>query len=187
MKILTLNGSPHQHECVDFALTEAEKIFSEHGVETERFWIGTRAVHGCIDCKFCRTHHQCVFGEDLVNSIIEGMQTADGLLIGSPVYYAGPNGTLQAILDRAFHALDKSRCTLKAGAALVSCRRGGASATFDRLNKYFTIYEIPVAASCYWNSIHGNTVEEVKKDLEGLKTVHVLAQNMYDLISARLK
>lgn len=185
MKILLVNGSPHKDGCVNEALKEIEDTLKNLNVEVEKVWIGTNAVHGCIACGNCRKDtHQCIFKDDIANYLIDKMYECDGLIIGSPVYYAGPNGALQAILDRAFYAMDKSKCILKAGAAIVSCRRGGASASFDRLNKYFTINQIPVVSSSYWNSVHGNSPEEVRQDLEGLRTMRTLAKNMYHLIAS---
>lgn len=185
MKILLVNGSPHKTGCVNEALNEIEATFKKLDVEVERLWIGVNPVHGCIACGNCRKNgNKCIFNDDIANSIIDKMYECDGMIVGSPVYYAGPNGTLQAILDRAFYALNKKKCTIKAGASIVSCRRGGASASFDRLNKYFTISQIPVVSSSYWNSVHGNTPEEVRQDLEGLRTMRTLAKNMYHLIAS---
>lgn len=184
MKILFINGSPHLHGCVDRAQEEMRKVFRKLGDDTETIWIGTGAVNGCIDCGSCRKSGWCIFDSDPANRIIEAMEECDGLVIGSPVYFAGPNGALLALLDRVFYAYDKSKLHVVAGASVVSCRRGGASATFDRLNKYFTIREIPVVSSVYWNSVHGNTPAEVEQDLEGLSTMRQLAKNMHAMIAA---
>lgn len=178
MKVLLVNGSPHEKGCTYTALWEVAKQLLRGGIESEIFWIGAKPIGGCTACGACKGKGKCVFGEkDGVNACIEKMQQADAVVIGSPVYYAGPNGSLLSLLDRVFYAAGGT-FALKPGAAVVSCRRGGASATFDRLNKYFTISSMPVVSSQYWNSVHGNTPEEVRRDEEGLQVMRTLADNL---------
>lgn len=178
MKVLLINGSPHEKGCTYTALWEVAKQLLRGGIESEIFWIGAKPIGGCTACGACKGKGKCVFGEkDGVNACIEKMQQTDAVVIGSPVYYAGPNGSLLSLLDRVFYAAGGT-FALKPGAAVVSCRRGGASATFDRLNKYFTISSMPVVSSQYWNSVHGNTPEEVRRDEEGLQVMRTLADNL---------
>lgn len=177
MKVLLINGSPHKEGCTFTALSEVAAALNKNGIETEIFHIGTKPVRGCIACRRCSELKKCVFDDDCANTIAQKMQEADGIVIGSPVYYAGPNGALCALLDRAFYQLS-GVYRGKPSAAVVSCRRGGASASFDRLNKYFTINQMPVVASQYWNSVHGNTPDEVRQDLEGLQIMRTLGNNM---------
>lgn len=177
MKVLLVNGSPNKEGCTYTALKEVAGQLEKNGIETEIFHIGKQAVQGCIACGKCSELGRCVFKDDLYNQLSELIKVADGIVIGSPVYYAGPNGSLCAVLDRLFYSAG-SHLTNKPSAAVVSCRRGGASATFDRLNKYFTINQMPVVTSQYWNSVHGFTPDDVKKDLEGLQTMRTLANNM---------
>lgn len=181
MKVLLINGSPNEQGCTYTALSEAAGALNECGVETEIFWIGRGAVRGCIDCGGCGRKGECVFGDDTCNAMIAKMRAADGLIVGSPVYYAGPNGALCALLDRAFYACGHEMAN-KPAASVVSCRRGGASAAFDRLNKYFTISRMPVVSSQYWNSVHGNTPEETRQDLEGLQVMRTLGRQMAYLL-----
>ena len=178
MKVLLINGSPHKEGCTFTALTEIKNQLENEGIDSEIFWIGNKQVRGCIACLKCgHNNGKCAFDDDPANEIIEKLIEADGVIVGSPVYYAGPNGALCAILDRVFYA-SGANFAFKPAAAIASCRRGGASATFDRLNKYFTISNMPVVSSQYWNMVHGNTPEEVKQDLEGLQTMRTLARNM---------
>ena len=177
MKVLLVNGSPHTEGCVYTALSEVGSQLAKHGVESEIFQLGTKPVRGCIACGACSELDRCAFDDDICNELVEKMIEADGIVIGSPVYYAGANGAICAVLDRAFY-VSKGRLAHKPAAAVVSCRRGGASATFDRLNKYFTISRMPVVSSQYWNSIHGMTAEEARQDLEGLQTMRTLADHM---------
>ena len=178
MKVLLINGSPHKEGCTFTALTEIKNQLEKEGVDSEIFWIGNKPVRGCIACLKCgHNNGKCAFDDDPANEIIDKLIESDGVIIGSPVYYSGPNGALCAILDRVFYAAS-SNFAFKPGASIVSCRRGGASASFDRLNKYFTISNMPIVASQYWNSVHGNTPEEVRQDLEGLQTMRTLATNM---------
>lgn len=177
MNVLLLNGSPHLRGCTYTALSEAAKQLEKNGVSANFFHIGSGAIHGCNACKKCVETGKCVFDDDLVNEFTDMATKADGLIVGSPVYYAGVNGALCAFLDRAFYSAGKS-FAFKPAAAVVSCRRGGAGNAFDRLNKYFTISRMPVVSSQYWNAVHGNTPEEVMRDKEGLQIMRTLADNM---------
>ncbi|GAA0678722.1 MAG: flavodoxin family protein [Clostridium cadaveris] len=177
MKVLLINGSPHKNGCTFTALNEVAGSLNKNGIESEIIHIGTKAIQGCIACGRCRETGKCAFRDEVYNELFEKIQEADGVVVGSPVYYAGPNGSLCAMLDRLFYSGSRYM-TNKPAAAVVSCRRGGASATFDRLNKYFTINQMPVVSSQYWNSVHGNTPEEVKQDLEGLQIMRTLGNNM---------
>ena len=179
-KVLLLNGSPHAKGCTAAALDEMVKIFSEEGIETETVQIGSKAIKGCIGCNRCGSLGKCVF-DDLVNEVAPKFEAADGLVIGSPVYYGSPNGTILSFLDRLFYSTPFPK-HMKVGAAVVSCRRGGNTASFDALNKYFSISSMPIAASTYWNMVHGFTAEDVAKDLEGLQTMRNLAKSMSFLI-----
>ncbi len=181
-KVLLLNGSPHANGCTARALEEMVNVFSQEGVETELIQVGNQDIRGCVSCGFCEKNGKCVFN-DLVNEVAEKFKDADGLVVGSPVYYASPNGTILSFMDRLFYSTSFSK-HLKVGAAVVSCRRGGNTATFDVLNKYFTISGMPVASSTYWNQVHGFSREDVEKDLEGLQTMRNLARNMSFMIKA---
>lgn len=176
MKVLCLNGSPREHSCTYTALREVADTLEKNGIETEFAWVGNQPVAGCIACGKCVGKGSCIF-DDKVNEILEHLDEYDGMLVGSPVYYAGPSGQVQAFLDRLFYC-GGSRMKGKVGAAVVSCRRGGASAAFDRLNKYFTICSMNVIGSQYWNQVHGSCPEDVKKDEEGLQTMRTLGENM---------
>ncbi len=182
-KVLLLNGSPHPHGCTAAALEEIIGVLASEGMETELVHVGHQAVRGCVSCGACRKLGHCVFNDDPVNALAPKLEAADGLVIGSPVYYGSPNGTLLSLLDRLFYSTSFSK-HMKVGAAVVSCRRGGNTASFDVLNKYFTISGMPVASSTYWNQVHGFTAEDVRKDLEGLQTMRNLARNMAFLIRA---
>ena len=179
--VLVLNGSPNVKGCTARALEEVIRTLHEEGIETELMQVGANA-HGCTACGHCEEHEGCVF-KDKVNEAAEKLAKADGLLIGSPVYYSSPNGALLGFLDRLFYS-SRSPMRMKVGAAVVSCRRGGSTASFDALNKYFTIKGLPVASSTYWNQVHGYTAEDVEKDLEGLQTMRNLGRNMAFLIRA---
>ncbi len=181
-KVLLINGSPRAHGCTAAALEEMMKVFAQEGVGTELVNIGGADIRGCIACGKCGKLGKCVF-DDLVNETAPKFETADGLVIGSPVYYGSPNGTLISFLDRLFYSTRFPK-HFKVGAAVVSCRRGGNTASFDVLNKYFTISSMPVASSTYWNQVHGFTADDVKKDLEGLQTMRNLARNMAFMIRA---
>lgn len=182
MKVLLLNGSPHVNGSTYNALCEVEKELKAQNIETEIVQVGSKGIRGCIACGTCKDNGKCVF-DDLVNEVAPKFEEADGLVIGSPVYYGNANGNLISFLDRLFYSasFDKS---MKVGASVVSCRRGGASATFDELNKYFTISSMPVVSSQYWNSIHGNNVDESKQDLEGMQTMQLLGKNMAFLLKS---
>ena len=182
-KVLLINGSPRANGCTATALQEMISVFREEGIETELIHVGNKAVRGCIACGSCERLGKCVFNDDLVNETALRFEEADGLVVGSPVYYGSPNGTVLSFLDRLFYSTSFSK-HLKVGAAVVSCRRGGNTASFDVLNKYFSISGMPVATSTYWNQIHGFTAEDAKKDLEGLQTMRNLARNMAFMIRA---
>lgn len=182
MKVLLINGSPHTGGSTYTALHEMEKIFAEEGIETELLQIGKEEIRGCVACGGCRKKGSCVF-DDAVNAAAEKFAQADGLVVGSPVYYASANATLIAFLDRLFYSTGFDK-TMKVGASVVSARRGGLSATFDELNKYFTISGMPVASGQYWNSIHGNNAQEAVQDLEGMQIMRTLARNMSFLMKS---
>lgn len=177
-----LNGSPHSNGNTYTALREMEKVFAEEGIETEIVHVGNQAIRGCIACNTCGEKGRCVF-EDPVNEIAPKFEECDGLVAASPVYYASANATLVALLDRLFYSTHYDK-TMKVGTSVVAARRGGLSATFDELNKYFTIAGMPVASSQYWNSIHGRTPGEAGQDFEGLQTMRTLARNMAFLIKS---
>ncbi len=182
MKVLIINGSPRVNGNTTIAVNEMLKIFEKEGVETEVVQIGNKDVRGCIACGTCSKKGQCVF-DDVVNELAPKFEASDGLVVASPVYYASANATLIACLDRLFYSthFDKS---MKVGASVVCARRGGLSATFDELNKYFTICGMPVASSQYWNSIHGMVPGQAEQDSEGLQTMRVLARNMTFLMKS---
>ena len=182
MKVLMINGSPHAEGNTYIALREMEKIFKEEGMETRILHIGNKAIRGCVACGSCGKTGKCAF-DDGVNEAAKLFEACDGLVVGSPVYYASANGTLSAFLDRLFFSarFDKR---MKVGASVVAARRGGLSATFDELNKYFTISGMPVASSQYWNSVHGGTPGEALQDKEGLQTMRALARNMAFLMKS---
>ena len=182
MKVLILNGSPKSAGNTAIAIEEMRKVFAEEGVETEIAQVGNKDVRGCIACGRCGELGRCVF-DDVVNEIAEKFEKADGLVVASPVYYASANATLIAVLDRLFYSSHFDK-TMKVGASVVCARRGGCSATFDELNKYFMISSMPVASSQYWNSIHGRTPGEADEDEEGKQTMRVLAGNMTFLMKS---
>ncbi len=180
MKVLLVNGSPHKKGCTWTALTEVAKTLNKEGIETEIFWIGIKPLAGCTACKSCAKKGRCMF-DDTVNEFLDIAKDADGFVFGSPVHYAAASGALTSFMDRAFYTdMQAGRQTfyLKPAAAVVSARRAGTTATFDQINKYFTISEMPVISSRYWNMVHGAKPEDVKKDPEGLQTMRVLARNM---------
>ena len=185
MKVLLINGSPRREGNTFIALSEAARALEAEGVGAEIVSIGTKAVQGCIACGKCAELGRCVFNDALYNEVREKLVGADALVVGSPVYYAGPNGSLCALLDRLFYSCS-DRLAYKPAAAVAVCRRGGASATFDRLNKYFTISNMPVVSSQYWNSVHGRLPGEAAQDAEGLQTMRVLARNMARMLRAGL-
>ena len=182
MKVLMINGSPHAKGNTYIALHEMEKIFQKEEVETEILQIGNKPIRGCIACNSCSEKGRCVF-DDAVNEAAPKFEECDGLVVASPVYYASANATLIAFLDRLFYSTSFDK-TMKVGAAVVAARRGGLSATFDELNKYFTICGMPVASSKYWNSIHGRAQGEAEQDGEGLQTMRTLARNMTFLMKS---
>ena len=182
MKVLLINGSPRPNGNTALGLREMEAVFHAQGIETETIQVGNQAIRGCVACNGCAKKGRCVF-DDGVNEAASKLKEADGLVVGSPVYYAGPNATVTASLDRLFYSTSFDK-TMQVGAAAVVCRRGGASATFDRLNKYFTISGMPVASSRYWNSLHGMTPGEAEQDEEGLRTLRTLARNMAFLMKS---
>lgn len=177
MKVLLINGSPRSNGNTFIALSEVAETLESNGIETEIVSVGTRAVQGCIACRQCVEKGRCVFNDDLYNSVYGKLNTADGIVVGSPVYFAGPNGSLCALLDRLFYSA-ASLLQYKPAAAVAVCRRGGASATFERLNKYFTITNMVVVGSQYWNSVHGQLKGEAVQDAEGLQTMRTLGNNM---------
>ena len=179
MKVLLVNGSPNKDGCTFTALSEVASALKGEGVESEIFHIGVKPVRGCTACGKCFEHrnNKCIFTDDVCNELSAKIAEADGLVVGSPVYYSGPNGALCALLDRVFYSASRS-FKHKPAACVVSCRRGGASAAFDRLNKYFTISEMPVVSSQYWNAVHGHEADDVRKDLEGLQIMRTLGRNM---------
>ena len=181
MKVLLINGSPNEKGCTFTALNEAAGSLSRNGIETEIFWIGRKAVNDCIACGGCMKLSRCVFGDDGVNTLSARADEFDGLIVGSPAYYAGPRGSLCSFLDRLFFSAGR-KLQGKPAACVVSCRRGGSSAAFDRLNKYFTINNMPVVSSQYWNHVHGNSPEEVMQDAEGLQIMRTLGENMAYLL-----
>ena len=182
MKVILLNGSPHANGNTYIALHEMEKTFAEEGIETEIVHIGNKNIRGCIACRSCAKTGKCVF-EDEVNAFAAKFEACDGLVIGSPVYYASANATLVAFLTRLFFSTRFDK-TMKVGASVIAARRGGLSSTFDELNKFFTISGMPVASGQYWNSIHGREIGEAEQDLEGLQSMRTLTRNMSFLIKS---
>lgn len=182
MKVLMINGSPHTHGNTYIALHEMEKTFASEGIETEIVHIGNKDIRGCIACRSCAKNGKCVFDDD-VNEVASKFAECDGLVVGSPVYYASANATLIAFLTRLFFSTHFDK-TMKVGAAVVAARRGGLSATFDELNKFFTISGMPVASGQYWNSIHGREPGEAEQDTEGLQGMRTLARNMSFLMKS---
>lgn len=176
MKVLLINGSPNEKGCTYTALTEVGKTLQKHGIDTEILYLGKKPIAGCIACGKCHETGKCVF-DDAVNEVAAKLDEYDGIIVGSPVYYAGPSGQLTAFLDRLFYP-NEAKMAGKLAAAVVSCRRGGASAAFDRLNKYFLISNMHIVGSQYWNQVHGFTPEDVRKDKEGLQTMRTLGENM---------
>jgi multimeric flavodoxin WrbA len=177
MDVLLINGSPHEKGCTFTALSEVAGRLEKNGIETQFLHIGNKPVQGCVACGGCAQSGYCVFKGDKVNECIDLLKAADGLVVGSPVYYSAPNGALCAFLDRLFF-MKSAAYAYKPAACVVSCRRGGGTASFDRLNKYFTISQMPVVSSQYWNIVHGNTPDEVRQDAEGLQIMRTLGNNM---------
>ena len=183
LKVLLINGSPHKEGCTYTALSEVACALEKNDIETQIFHIGTKPVQGCTACHKCRDLKRCIYDDDVCNEMAELAVRSDGIVIGTPVYFAGANGALCALLDRMFVSVGQ-KLLHKPGAAVVSCRRGGASAAFDRINKYFTIRQMPVVPSQYWNSVHGSVPEHVKKDQEGMQTMRTLGNNMAWLLKS---
>lgn len=180
MKVLLVNGSPHKHGCTYTALKEVADTLEKNGVETEIIYLGTKPISGCTACGVCKKSGKCII-DDEVNIFLDKAENADGFVFGTPVHFASASGAITSFMDRAFYARG-NRMINKPAAAVVSCRRGGATASFDQLNKYFSISNMPIVSSQYWNMVHGNTPEEVKQDEEGLQTMRTLAKNMAWLI-----
>ncbi|MBQ8885728.1 MAG: flavodoxin family protein [Clostridia bacterium] len=178
MKVLLVNGSPHEKGCTNRALEEVQKTLIKNGVEAEIYWIGREPISGCLGCGACRkTGGNCVINSDKVNEFTEKAKTADGFIFGSPVHYASAGGAIISFMDRAFYS-GAAALRYKPAAAVVSCRRAGGTATFDVINKYFTICSMPIVSSNYWNEVHGSRAEDVQQDIEGLQTMRVLGYNM---------
>ena len=182
MKVLIINGSPRAEGNTSIALGEMAKVFAKNGIDTETIQVGNKAIRGCIACRHCLEHGECAF-DDIVNETAEKFKDCDGLVIGSPVYYAAANGTLISFLNRLFYSTSFDK-TMKVGAAVAVARRGGTSTTFDELNKYFTICGMPVASGQYWNSVHGRLPGEAAEDEEGLQNMRTIAENMSFLIKS---
>ena len=180
MKVLLVNGSPHQNGCTHRALEEIAQVFEQEGIDAQFFWLGKEPLSGCISCRSCASKGYCVF-DDKVNEFLKLAKTADGFIVGTPVHFAGASGTLTSFLDRVFYA-DKngkeSNFWLKPAAVVMSARRAGTTATYDQINKYFGIMQMPIISSKYWNMVHGSVAEDVEEDLEGLQTMRALARNM---------
>jgi len=185
MKVLLINGSPQKSGCTYTALEEVATQIEKLGIATEIFYIGNEPIRGCTGCGYCGKtgNHQCVLTDDTVNEAILKAKDCDGFIFGTPVHYAAASGSITSFLDRMFYAASNS-FALKPGAAVVSCRRGGSSTALDQLNKYFTIANMPVVSSQYWNMVHGNTPDEVKQDFEGMQTMRVLGRNMAWLLKS---
>ena len=182
MNVLLINGSPRPAGNTALALAEMEKIFRQEGIETETFQVGAQSIRGCIACGHCAKEGKCAF-DDIVNRLAPRFERADGLVVGSPVYYASANATVVALLDRLFYSTPFDK-TMKVGASVVAARRGGLSATYDQLNKYFGISGMPIASGQYWNSVHGGAAGEAVGDVEGLQSMRTLARNMAFLMKS---
>lgn len=180
MRVILVNGSPHRNGCTNRALQEIERTLLEEGIETEIYWIGNQAISGCIGCNACNELKKCAIN-DKVNEFVEKAKDADGFIFGSPVHYSSASGALTSFMDRVFYSAARTGediFYLKPAASIVSARRAGTTATFDQLNKYFTISQMPIISSSYWNNVHGRTVEDVEKDIEGLQIMRTLGKNM---------
>lgn len=176
MKVLLINGSPNEYGCTYTALCEVKKILEQNEIETELVHIGCNPIRGCIGCDACEKLEKCIFDDDIVNRMIEKANQSDGFVFGTPVHYAGVAGTMSCLLDRMFYA--GKQFNFKPGACVVSARRSGTTAAFDQMNKYFTIRNMPIVSSNYWNAVHGFTPNDVNKDKEGLQTMRQLGYNM---------
>lgn len=177
MKVILVNGGPHQDGCTNLALEEVERILKENCIETERLWLGNKAIGGCIGCNHCINTNDRCFMNDVVNEFLDKVEDTDGFVFGSPVHFASASGALTSFLDRVFYGRGKMFAR-KLYASVVSCRRGGATAAFDQINKYALMSNMYIVGSSYWNQIHGSTKEEAKQDLEGLQTMRNLGKNM---------
>jgi len=188
MKVVMVNGSPNANGCTFTGLSIIKEQLARHGVDSEIFQVGREPVRGCIACRTCKQPGKegiCAFDDDMVNAAVKAFEDADGLILGSAVHFASATGAATSFFDRMFYCMNPSKRRLKFGAAIVSCRRGGNSATFDQLNKYFTISQMPVVSSCYWNGIHGYKPEDVYADKEGVRIMRTLANNMAYLIKCK--
>ncbi|MDR0831406.1 MAG: flavodoxin family protein [Bacillales bacterium] len=186
MRVILINGSPRVNGCTYTGLNIIKEQLKKNDIEATIYNLGNQAIQGCIGCGKCKEIKRCIFN-DLVNVVAQDLENAEGLIIGSPVYFSSASGSIISFLDRLFYSIDRRKLKMKFGASIVSCRRGGATATFDQLNKYFTISEMPLVSSSYWNQIHGNNPQEVQEDLEGIRTLKVLANNMAYLIKCQKK
>lgn len=181
MKVILVNGGPHKEGCTYTALKEVEKTLNQENIETEIFWIGNKPIAGCIACKSCAKNGKCIF-DDVVNEFVEKAKDVDGFVFGSPVHYAGATGTITSFMDRVFYSASQAgkadRFLFKPATTVISARRAGTTATYDQLNKYFGINQMPIISSRYWNMVHGSTPDDVKKDEEGLQIMRILGRNM---------
>ena len=184
MKVLLVNGSPHEKGCTNRALMEIQRTLLEEGVDSEILWLGKEPLGGCIACGGCRHNDQCIY-DDILNKSREKFRQADGFVFGSPVHYAAASGNLTAFMDRLFYSEGKATFFMKPAAAITSARRAGTTATMDQLNKYFSISQMPIVSSRYWNMVHGSTPEQVEEDKEGLWTMRALARNMAYLLKCQ--
>ena len=188
MKVVLVNGSPNANGCTFTGLAIIKEQLAKHGVDSEIFQVGKNPIIGCTACRTCKQEGKtgkCAFDNDMVNAVGQALREADGLILGSPVHYASASGAATSFFDRLFFSLEPEAKRLKFGACIVSCRRAGSTAAFDQLNKYFTISQMPVVSSCYWNGIHGYTPEDVYADKEGVRTLTILANNMAYLIKCK--
>ncbi len=181
MKVILVNGGPHKEGCTYTALKEVEKTLNQENIETEIFWIGNKPIAGCIACKSCAKNGKCIF-DDVVNEFVEKAKDVDGFVFGSPVHYAGATGAITSFMDRVFYSASQAgkadRFLFKPATTVISARRAGTTATYDQLNKYFGINQMPIISSRYWNMVHGSTPDDVKKDEEGLQIMRILGRNM---------
>lgn len=184
MKVIVINGSPHLNGCTSRALAEVESVLNAEGIETVRVNVGVKPIRGCTACLYCVKNRRCVFNDDAVNPTAELLAEADGLIVGSPVYYAGINGQVRSFLDRLFYSSSSIDKTMKLGAAVLSSRRAGSTTAYDEIIKYFGITSMPVVTSTYWNEVHGSSAEDVDRDLEGLQTMRNLGHNFAFLLKA---
>ncbi len=183
MKVLLLNGSPNRDGCTARALREVEETLQHEGIETENIFVGNPPIKGCIACGYCKKNGKCVFQDDIVNDIAAKFKDADGIVVGTPIYYAGANGSVIALLDRLFYSTSFNK-SMKVGACVLSSRRAGSTSAYDEINKYYTICGMPIVSSTYWNEVHGYTKEDVEKDKEGLQTMRNLGRNMAFLVKS---